>query len=240
MPVNRPVMATVYNRVIQFVVDAINHQFASCNRPHAGRLIIGSAMKRWAIIGALLCALMVPSQLASADAADTPGDSHERESLIKAAFLYNFAKFTDWPEDAFAGDIAELSMCVLGDDPFGETLNSIEGKSIQGRPLRTLHLDSPEQVAQCHLLFIAASEQEQLAHVLEAVGSAPVLTVAELPDFAQAGGIIKLKTVDNKVRFEINVEVATRVGLHLSPRLLRLAEAATSQETRKSVDAQLR
>lgn len=202
--------------------------------------MIGRAIKSWAVAGMLCCALFLAPLFARADAQPTPGDAHEREYLIKAAFLYNFAKFTAWPDHAFAVDSPDLNVCVLGNDPFGDALDSINGKTIQGRTLKTMHIDDLEQVTQCQLLFIAASEAERLTSVLEDIGSSPVLTVAELPQFVQTGGIIKLKNVDNKVRFEINVEVAARAGLHLSSQLLRLAEAVTSQETRKAVDARLR
>ena len=240
--INALAIAAAYNRAVKPVVDAIKRQFALRNGFGSNRCatMIGHAIKSWTVTGMLCCALLAAPLFARADAQPTPGESHEREYLIKAAFLYNFAKFTAWPDHAFASDSPNLTVCVLGDDPFGDALDSIEGKSIQGRVLKTARIDHVEQAAQCQLLFIAASEEERLSNVLEQIGSLPVLTVAELPRFVQTGGNIKLKNVDNKVRLEINVEVAARAGLHLSSQLLRLAEAVTSQETRKSVDAQIR
>ena len=158
--------------------------------------------------------------VAPAAAAET-----SREYLIKAAFLYNFAKFTEWPAGSFPDSAAPLDVCVFGEDPFGGALESIAGKTIRGRRVAVHRVASIEAGAACHLLFISASEATRLAGILESLRGRPVLTIAEMPGFARSGGIINLKTnADDKVRFEINNSIARRVGLRLSSKLLNLAE----------------
>ena len=158
--------------------------------------------------------------LAPAAAAET-----SREYLIKAAFLYNFAKFTEWPAGSFPDSAAPLDVCVFGEDPFGGALESIAGKTIRGRRVAVHRVASIEAGAACHLLFISASEATRLAGILDSLRGRPVLTIAEMPGFARSGGIINLKTnADDRIRFEINNGIARRVGLRLSSKLLNLAE----------------
>lgn len=148
-----------------------------------------------------------------------------REYRIKAAFLYNFAKFTRWPAESFRDSDAPLDICVFGQDPFGAALQSIAGKTIRGRKVAVHRVDSVEAGAGCHLLFISDSEARRLTGILKSLRGRPVLTIADMPDFARAGGIINLKTnQDDKVRFEINVGTAKRAGLKISSKLLNLAE----------------
>jgi hypothetical protein len=158
--------------------------------------------------------------VAPAAAAET-----SREYLIKAAFLYNFAKFTEWPAGSFPDSAAPLDVCVFGEDPFGGALESIAGKTIRGRRVAVHKVASIEAGATCHLLFISTSEATRLTGILESLRGRPVLTIAEMPGFARSGGIINLKTnPDDRIRFEINIGIAKRVGLRLSSKLLNLAE----------------
>ena len=164
--------------------------------------------------------------LPAAAAAET-----SREYLIKAAFLYNFAKFTEWPAGSFLDSDAPLDVCVFGEDPFGGALESIAGKTIRGRRVAVHRVASIEAGAACHLLFISASEATRLAGILEALRGRPVLTIAEMPGFARSGGIINLKTnPDDRIRFEINASIAKRAGLRLSSKLLNLAEITPNQD----------
>ncbi len=164
--------------------------------------------------------------LPPAAAAETETETEtSREYLIKAAFLYNFAKFTEWPAGSFLDSDAPLDVCVFGEDPFGGALESIAGKTIRGRRVAVHRVASIEAGAACHLLFISASEATRLAGILEALRGRPVLTIAEMPGFARSGGIINLKTnPDDRIRFEINASIAKRAGLRLSSKLLNLAE----------------
>ncbi len=146
-----------------------------------------------------------------------------RESLIKVAFLYNFARFTDWPAHAFQDSLTPFRFCVLGDDPFGAAFDSIAAKAIRGRTVALSRLASVREAALCHVLFVSESEKRRLAEILASVRDLPVLTVADMAAFARSGGIINLKTVQNKIRFEVNLAAARRAGLRLSSKFLSLA-----------------
>ena len=146
-----------------------------------------------------------------------------REYEIKAAFLYNFALFIEWPEVAFGASTSPLLLCVLGDDPFGPALDTVEGRVAKGRTIEVRRFDDLGDLDECHILFISSSERERLADVVEFLGSSSVLTVGEMEDFAERGGIINLTVARNKVRFEVNLEAGDRAGLQLSSQLLSLA-----------------
>lgn len=159
-----------------------------------------------------------------ANANGTAGEP-KREHLIKAAILYNFAKFTRWPAMAFESVDAPLYLCVLGVDPFGDALATVDGKRVGARNLRTRLITDTAQIAACHLLFVSASETERLADILAATDGAAILTVADLPGFSRAGGIITLNVVEDRTRFAVNRLAADRAGLTLSAKLLRLADS---------------
>ena len=146
-----------------------------------------------------------------------------REYLIKAAILYNFARFTEWPQATLA-QRKEFRLCVLGADPFGSALDTVLGKPVQGLPVAVLRLERPDQSAECDLLYFGSTEMAQLVAAQSAIGNAPVLTVAEIPDFARSGGHIEMLTVEDRVRFGINQTGAERAGLKFSAKLLTLAD----------------
>jgi hypothetical protein len=145
------------------------------------------------------------------------------ESDVKAAFLYNFTKFVEWPPAAFADARSPLKICVLGEDPFGKTLRALMDEEVGGRPLSLLRLDNLSNPAACHVLFISRSEKNRLPQILAALGDTPVLTVGDTPEFFEQGGIINFILEGSKVRFEINQEAAERVGIKISSKLLALA-----------------
>jgi hypothetical protein len=146
-----------------------------------------------------------------------------REYLIKAAFVYNFARFTEWPAAAFQGPTSPLRLCLLGKDPFGQALDSIAGKKIKNRDIEVRHLLFVEEARACHVLFISESAKGRLAEVLQLLRDAPILTIGDMPDAARAGGIIGLEIVQKKVRFRVNLDNAQGAGLKMSSRLLDLA-----------------
>jgi hypothetical protein len=164
---------------------------------------------------------------------DTTAAEISREYLIKAAILFNFAKFAAWPEAAFSHPGAPLRICVLGDDPFGEALDSLAGKQVRHRPLATKRIASVEGAPQCHILFVSASEESRIPAILDYVGKLPILTVADMSRFANSGGIIALKEVDNRSRIEINLGAAEQAGLKLSSKLLRLADTVSTQAAQR-------
>lgn len=147
------------------------------------------------------------------------------EYQVKAAFLYNFAKFVDWPAEAFAGSNGKLVIGVIGDDPFGGALDqAINGKTVNGRSLVVHRLKWGQDLRSCHVLYISSSERTRLRQIVESLRGASVLTVGEMGQFNQQGGIINFILEANKVRFEINSRGADQARLRISSKLLSLAK----------------
>jgi hypothetical protein len=148
------------------------------------------------------------------------------EYEIKAAFLFNFIKFTEWPNEDTASKTEPFVIGVLGTDPFGAALDkTIEGESLHQKPLivrRFSRLD--ESVGNSRVLFISASEESNLAAILKLLDGRAILTVSEIDNFAQRGGIIKLRKENNKILFDINVDAARRARLAMHAQLLKLAK----------------
>ena len=150
-----------------------------------------------------------------------------QEYDVKAAFLYNFAKFVDWPAAAFP-DPNNLKICVLGDDPFGGSLQTVAGEQVGNHKLQVARMDSTSKLAGCQILFISRSERERIPQILAAVKGSPVLTVGDTQKFADDGVIINFILEGSKVRFEINTESAERAGIRISSKLLQLAKRIVS------------
>ncbi|HEX2711650.1 MAG TPA: YfiR family protein [Candidatus Acidoferrales bacterium] len=152
------------------------------------------------------------------------------EYQIKAAFLYNFAKFVEWPADAFADPHAPLVLGIVGEDPFGSVLDKLVlDKTVNGRGLLIKRLKHGPDLRNCHILFVSSSERKRVAQILESLQGASVLTVGETQRFAQSGGVIDFILEENKVRFEINSDAAARARLNISSKLLALARIVTDQ-----------
>jgi len=152
------------------------------------------------------------------------------EYLVKAAFLYNFAKFVEWPAEAFPDDSAPITLCILGQDPFGGALETIRGKSVKGRKLVIRQSMRVEDLEMCHMLFISSSEKDRLNRILDLVESPNVLTVGDMESFARHGGVVNLIKTGNKIKFEINVDAAREAGLKISSKLLKLAKIVSSNQ----------
>ena len=151
-------------------------------------------------------------------------ESRSPEYQVKAAFLYHFAKFVDWPPQAFARPDSPLIITVAGEDVFGGDLERIvKNKTINGHPLIVRHVNAVADLKPSHVLFISSSEQKRLPEILNAVRGESVLTVSETNDFLASGGMINFLIEENKVHFEINNEAAKRAGLKISAKLLALA-----------------
>lgn len=147
------------------------------------------------------------------------------EYRVKAVYIYNFGKFVQWPAGT-APEGAEngFPICVLGADPFGSTLDEIvKGESIEGQPLVTRRIDRVESTDGCRILFISAMPKERLIMTLQTLQSKPVLTVSDMPDFCNRGGMIQFVMQADKIRFEVNLPSAEKAGLTLSSQLLKVA-----------------
>ncbi len=141
------------------------------------------------------------------------------EYQLKAAFLYNFALFTDWPKD---GPKA-ITLCLFGEDPFGEALNQLGGKMIGQRMLAIQRKQGNDPLQACQIVFIAPAAIKRLPRVLETLRDAPVLTVADSPDAAQSGVMLNMAVVQGKIRFTANLRAAQAARLRINSQLLRLA-----------------
>lgn len=159
---------------------------------------------------------------AAAGPARAQGVAPEYE--VKAAFLFNFTKFVEWPHSAFGDEHTPLKICVLGESPFGKTLRALAGDEVVGRRLLLAHPETLNALETCHVLFVSRSERDRLGSVLAGVRNAPVLTVGDTPGFVDQGGMINFVLEGSKVRFDINQEAAERAGLRISSRLLALAK----------------
>jgi len=147
------------------------------------------------------------------------------EYQVKAAFLYNFAKFVEWPAESLPQDTDAVTIGVIGEDPFGAILeDTLDGKTCcHDRRLVARRFRRVEDAASAQILFIGASEESHLPEILSALDGANVLTVSDIDRFADRGGVIGFRREGNKLRFEINTDAAAHAGLTISSQLLKLA-----------------
>ncbi|MBI2834126.1 MAG: YfiR family protein [Acidobacteria bacterium] len=146
--------------------------------------------------------------------------SSAEEYAIKAAYLYQFAKFVEWPEPA--GQAVRIG--VVGDDPFGRTLDRVvAGKTVQGRPVTIVRRTLDESFDDCQMLFISYSEATRIRQILRRLDRRAVLTISEGERFAQVGGMIAFVLEENRVRFHVNPAAIDRAGLKVSSKLLQVA-----------------
>ena len=154
------------------------------------------------------------------------------ENDVKAAFLFNFTKFVDWPPGAFEDPASPIRVCVVADAAFVASVDRIIlGETVRGRPLRRVVPEAGE-LRRCHVLYVGAAETGRAARLLAPLGSAPVLSVGESPQFLDEGGAIAFILVNDRVRFEVNLAAANRAGLTVSSKLLRVAREIHAKERR--------
>ncbi len=167
---------------------------------------------------AAVCAAPTPR----AAAAPSP---EAREFQIKAVFLYNFAQFVDWPPEAFADAQAPLVIGILGDDPFGASIDeAVRGEKVNNRPMEIRRFRDTDDFSKCHILFISQSEAGRLEEVLGKLRGRSILTVSDIEGFSKDGGIIRFVMENSKVRLRINLEASKQARLRISSKLLRPAE----------------
>jgi YfiR/HmsC-like len=147
------------------------------------------------------------------------------EYQVKAAFLYNFAKFVEWPPGAFRSAQDPITICLLGQNPFDDSLKeAVRGKTVEGRTFVVRQAFDAQQAIGCQILFVNSAERKRFQPMLDALKANGVLTVGESPGFAAEGGVVNFKLASGKVRLEINVDAAERAKLRVSSKLLSLAE----------------
>jgi hypothetical protein len=168
-----------------------------------------------------------------------------QEYQVKAAFLYNFLQFVDWPEEKFADSNEPIIIGVIGNDPFGNAFEPIVSKKVKGRAVVIKRFNGLEELkksvekdklreietlTKCHLLFICSSEQKNLKEIIDTVKDHSVLTVGEMEGFLESGGIINWFVEEKKIRFEINTAAAERAKLKIRSNLLRLAKRVVEKD----------
>ena len=146
------------------------------------------------------------------------------EFEVKAAYLYNFGRFVQWPDESGTDRTDSFQICVLGADPFGQALDAtLAGGTIGGKSVMAKRISKPQEVNSCRILFISSSEESHLKDVLAALDKTRVLTVSDIPRFSERGGMIGFVQEGNRVRFDVNLDSAQGAGLTLSSELLRVA-----------------
>jgi hypothetical protein len=143
---------------------------------------------------------------------------------VKAAYLYNFGRFVEWP--AKVTTAGPFNICVLGDDPFGRALDqTLARETIGNRSVAARRISRPEESIDCQILFISSSETHRLNKIIDTLDKSAVLTVSDIPQFAQHRGMIQFVPDGNRVRFEVNLNATQKAGLTLSSELLKVATA---------------
>ncbi len=181
--------------------------------------------------------LVLLACLLAADAYPDSKSAQYKEYEVKAAFMYNFLKFVDWPEEKMARSGNQVIIGIIGEDPFGAAADIFKDKKVEDRDVVVKRFEGIEQLKKkadkdkqlealktCHLLFICPSEQKQANEIIDIVGKNGVLTVGDTDGFIESGGIISFMLEENKIRFDINLTAAEKAGLKIRSQLLRLAK----------------
>jgi hypothetical protein len=178
-------------------------------------LLIRRAIKLILTASACWCVLMAPPAWTQ--------DEKLTEYQVKTAYLYNFAKFVEWPAGTFSGPSAPVIFGILGDDPFGKSIDALMGKTLNGRNIQVRRYHSLSEIRTCHVLFISASEQWHLRSILKSLDRPGTLLVSDIDGFAGRGGMIGFIMTGKTIGFEVNVDAVARAGIPLHSRLLNMA-----------------
>lgn len=152
------------------------------------------------------------------------GQEGPSEYQVKAAFLFDFGKFIQWPDSSFWGSYAPFSICVLGQDPFGDALKDLRGKFIGQHPVTVWRIKSADAGGQCQVLFVSASEKSHLDAIFRTLRGSNALLVGDTPGFAESGGAIEFTLQEKHVHFTINPDAMQRAELRANSQLLALAK----------------
>jgi hypothetical protein len=173
---------------------------------------------------ALLAGALAAWTAAAAAAEPPPGGQPSLEYQVKAAFVFNFAKFVDWPADSFDAATAPIRILVVDCEEVAEALEAaVEGQQVKGRPLVVGRAGAGDRLDDAHIVVVGRSSARKPEEILARLGGAAVLTVGDGGGFAARGGMVNFYTESNKVRFEVNPAAAEEAGLRISAKLLGLA-----------------
>jgi hypothetical protein len=151
-----------------------------------------------------------------------------REYQLKAAFIFNFTQFTEWPPSTYSSSKAPFVIGILGEDPFGSYLDElVKEETVNGHPLLVQRFTNAEEIKNCHILFIKVPKPVKYKTILTSLKGKNILTIGEDPNFINEGGMIRFMMVNNKIQFQINPDAAKEENIIISSKLLRLAEIVT-------------
>ncbi len=161
-----------------------------------------------------------------APAASGPQDQPPNlpEYVVKAGFLYNFAKYVEWPSDAFEQPDTPIAIGIVGKDPFGDDLEkALKNKTVRNRRFTIARFPRTADIRRCHILFVTREEKEHVGEILSLIREWPVLTVGEEPEFSRSGGTTNILIEKEKPKLEVNPEAAERAKLTINAKLLKVA-----------------
>jgi hypothetical protein len=180
--------------------------------------------RRASLLG-LTCFWLIGHWTLAADKRESAG-----EYQVKAAFIFNFIKFTDWPATSFPAAESPIVIGIVGDDPFGNMLDEmVTGEVVHGRPISVKRFRVEDDLRLCQVVFISHSETEHLPTLLSRLKGNPALTISDINGFAQQGGMVSLLVVQKTVKLEINRAVAEEACVQISGKLLNLASIVKSK-----------
>jgi hypothetical protein len=170
----------------------------------------------WLVTIAIACALVLLPVLGAQTPRPTDYD-------VKAVYLYNFGRFVEWPSNT-ASRSDSFTICILGQDPFGAALDTtLSGETIGGKSIAARRISTPQESGNCQILFVSGAEETRLVKIIETLDKEAILTVSDMPQFSQRGGMIQFVLEGKKVRFEVNLTAVRHAGLILSSELLKVA-----------------
>ncbi len=188
---------------------------------------VGTAGRRG---GILLCIAILLSVCTPRTPAASESPSVSLEYQVKAAFVYKFLKFIEWPTAGMPDSGHTMVVGFWGTGPMLAALQSVEGKEVSDRSVTVRSITDPDSLTGCHVVVIGRSEKPRLDMILRALEGSSTLTISEIDDFAARGGMINFVIEDNKVAFEINPAAADRADLRISSKLLRLATIVSERK----------
>lgn len=168
-------------------------------------------IRRWLLVFLLMLAQLFASPVTHAD--------EMLEYQVKAAFIYNFIAFTQWPGDTSP----TINLCLYGEDYFGNEIDKLQNKMVDARPIKVIRVSNSNQLPQCQAVFFSKSVNNNLAYLINSLENYPILTLADTPNAISRGIIINMNLVNEKIVFEINLAIARKSGLDISSKLLQLA-----------------
>jgi len=186
----------------------------------------GLDLRRWLAAVAIASRLLAVPDLCAQNSKPT-------DFQVKAAYLYNFGRFVEWPAQTAAISGDQFTVCVLGQDPFGPALDAtLAGERIGGKRVVAKRISGPQEAGNCQILFLRLTEDDRVNKIIEAVDKKAVLTVSDMPQFVERGGMIQFVLEGNRVRFEVNLTATQHSGLTLSSELLKVATAVRRDVSR--------